>query len=69
MEEKDAFKCRIFKVHDSLTPPGSNKPIDNLSLMSELFDMVEARTGERESEGTVLNRSTMSFLRDSGKFA
>ena len=42
--ERDAFKRRLSKVCNLLTPPASGKPIDNLSLLSELFDVVENRT-------------------------
>ena len=38
VEEKEAFKRRLSKVRDLLTPPGSSKPIDNLGLMYEFFD-------------------------------
>ena len=37
VEEKEAFKRRLSKVRDLLTPPGSSKPIDNLGLMYEFF--------------------------------
>ena len=37
VEEKEAFKRRLSKVRGLLTPPGSSKPIDNLSLMYEFF--------------------------------
>ena len=67
VEEKEAFKRRLSKVRGLLTPPGSSKPIDNLGLMYEFFDGVESTAGKRTSEDTVLDRSTMSFVRDSGK--
>ena len=38
VEEKEAFKRRLSKVRDLLTPPGSSKIIDNLGRMYEFFD-------------------------------
>ena len=38
VEEKEAFKRRLSKVRDLLTPPGSSKPIDNIGRMYEFFD-------------------------------
>ena len=38
VEEKEAFKRRLSKVRDLLTPPGSSKTIDNLGRMYEFFD-------------------------------
>ena len=37
VEEKEAFKRRLSKVRDLLTPPGSSKSIDNLGRMYEFF--------------------------------
>ena len=42
--ERDVFKRRLSKFRDLLTPPALGKKIDNLSLLSELFDAVESRT-------------------------
>ena len=67
VEEKESFKRKLSKVRGLLTPPGSSKPIDNLGLMYKFFDGVESTAGKRTSEDTVLDRSTMSFMRDSGK--
>ena len=66
--EKDAFKSRLSKVSDLLTPPGSGKPIDNLSLLSELFDAVESRTVQQTPPESSSDRSTMSFMRDNGEY-
>ena len=38
VEEKEAFKRRLSKVRDLLTPPGSSKSIDNLGQMYKFFD-------------------------------
>ena len=66
--EKDAFKRRLSKVRDLLTPPGSGKPIDNLSLLSELFDAVESRTVQQVPPESSADRSTRSFMRDNGEY-
>ena len=66
--EKDAFKRRLSKVRDLLTPPGSGKPIDNLSLLSELFDAVESRTVQQVPPESSADRSTRSFMHDNGEY-
>ena len=66
--EKDAFKRRLSKVRDLLTPPGSGKPIDNLSLLSELFDAVESRTVQQVPPESSADRSTRSFMRDNSEY-
>ena len=62
VQEKEAFKTRLSQVCDLLTPPGSSKPLDNLSLLSEMFEAVESRIQQEHTEHCV-DRCTMSFMR------
>ena len=65
--ERDAFKRRLSKVRDQLTPPALGKQIDNLSLLSELFDAVESRTVQEVPPDSSSDSSTMSFMCDNGE--
>ena len=65
--ERDVFKRRLSKFRDLLTPPALGKKIDNLSLLSELFDAVESRTVQEVPPDSSSDRSTMSFMCDNSQ--
>ena len=67
VHDKDAFKIRLNKIRDILTPPGS-KPIHNLSLLLEMFDAIENRPRSMEHQSMASSSvQTMSFMRNSGE--
>ena len=67
VHEKEAFKARLSQVRDLLTPPGSSKGLDNLSLMLEMFEAVESRTVQQEHPEHYTDRCTLSFMRHNGE--
>ena len=64
-QQKDDFKARLGSVRDLLSPQGGPK-LDNLGLMTALFELAEACHGGRSGTTESLSDSR-SFLPNSGK--
>ncbi len=66
--EKDAFVKRLNSVREILSEGEGLASIDNLGLMSSMFDLVEGQgQGEVPSAGNERQQYVQSFMRDSGK--
>ena len=71
VEVKEAFKARFNEIRDRLSPANGNK-LDNLGVMTALFEMVDSGcnmdtnpVGELQS-GTVSADNRTSFMDSSG---
>ena len=62
-EARKAFKDRLTSVRDLLSPPGGPK-LDNLGLMTALFDLAEASRPNTAIHSSVVQSG--GFMRYSG---
>ena len=63
-EAREAFKARLNKVKDVLTPNGGPK-LDNLGLMTALFDLVDMNDSAVSSSSSPPTQTTPTNFMDS----
>ena len=66
-EEKEAFVRRLKVVRALISGEQGVLAVDNLGLMSAMFDVVEAAMPQASSAGNK-QESVQSFMRNNGKF-